>query len=107
MIGKLGGKQSLEDAVIYLLVIMGVGFGVSIAGAWFEQEATVQLIELDERATRDTESVLATSGYYEKSITAKVIMKDGGGWAKLIGIGIFLLGLVMLKTSPSKNSKNS
>lgn len=104
MIGKFGGKQSLEEAMMYLIVIAGVGFGLTLVGSWIEDDANKQLIDLSERSAQDTESVLATSNYYEKSIVAKVLIKDVGTWVKLIGVVLLGVGLIMMRTSPSKNT---
>ena len=99
MIGKLGGKQSLEDAMMYLIVIAGVGFGLAMVGSWIEAEADKQIESLEEKAAENAESVLATSGYYEKTYAAKLIVKDIGEWMKLIGVLMLALGLVMMRTS--------
>jgi len=104
MIGKFGGKQSLEDAMMYLIVIAGVGFGLTLVGSWIEEDADKQLVDLAARSAADSDGILATSNYYDKSIVAKVIIKAVGTWVKLIGVVLLAVGLIMMRTSPSKNT---
>ncbi len=103
MIGKFGGKQSLEEAMMYLIIIMGVGVGITFVGSLIEDDANSQIQDMDERSAKDTESILAKNGYYEDQIVAKIIVKDIGGWLKLVGIVLLGMGFVMMRTSPSKN----
>lgn len=99
MIGKFGGKQSLEEAMMYLIVIAGVGLGLAMVGAWIEDEANTQIESLEENAAKNKESVLNTSGYYDKSYSAKLIVKDMGEWMKLIGVLLLAVGLIMMRTA--------
>ena len=104
MIGKFGGKQSLEDAMMYLIVIAGVGFGLTLVGSWIEEDADEQIADITARADADPDGMLTTSNYYEKTYIAKVLIKDVGSWVKLIGVVLLAVGLIMMRTSPSKNT---